>query len=828
MVTNRNRYRKSLLHKRLRRKLRIYIKLAALFLGCVFFLLLIIFTIKKVTLEPGEEEGYVPLVEAGNLTWLLLETAESQNVDISFPKSSVNHFFSSDAAKEGDGYLTFRQWQKLCEFFPEVDYELPKTEYQKRDKVRSADWYLYFDTVKAYCDPAGTIRDIPMSVLAVGSAVTDFDGKRLSDKELISQEKRYYFFSERFKEQLYQNITAVEKDGNLYAIRNIDGQNPGLFNGLILEASDGKGSLFWNDFECEISLPEDVSAKECVADLHFKGNSISKVDIKTEKISGKLLRITSEGAEIEGHGTLPFADKLKIYRLYGTLKKLYTKDLCIGYTFTDFVLEDGHILAALVTKEQKMENIRVLIKTSGYGSAYHEKIMLQADCDCYITTGKEYQDFLDKRALEAVSDNASFMKGQLIKAGEKIELSASDGLFEDDRVYIVPTILTGHIQLLNIERSQGNPSYRGSFEIRKTADGLVVINEVLLEEYLYSVVPSEMPASYPLEALMSQAVCARTYAYGKMMHAGLAAYGAHVDDSAAFQVYNNIEENSETTKAVRETKGKVLAVEDEMAEVFYYSTSCGYGTDAEVWKAGNKEEYPYLVSKSISDTAVTASVNSGSEPSADLQNNEAFRSFLEQGNNGDYEKEEPWYRWSYQVEELNVDTLNTALRLRKEANSASVLIKTKGGSFKEGKLPAFKKITGISILSRNNGGVAQELLITGDSGSVLVKTEHSIRYVLCDGIAKAVRRDGSEVACRSMIPSAYCVIDTIQKNGKVVGYTLMGGGFGHGVGLSQNGAKNMALLGMSCEDILNFFFEGCNLSSIYTEEELDQTYENQE
>ena len=109
-----------------------------------------------------------------------------------------------------------------------------------------------------------------------------------------------------------------------------------------------------------------------------------------------------------------------------------------------------------------------------------------------------------------------------------------------------------------MERSQGTPAYRGSIELIKGENGILVINEVLLEEYLYAVVPSEMPASYPLEALKSQAVCARTYAYDKMCRAGLPAYGAHVDDSAAFQVYNNIEENADTTRAVKETAGLAL------------------------------------------------------------------------------------------------------------------------------------------------------------------------------------------------------------------------------------------------------------------------------
>ena len=117
---------------------------------------------------------------------------------------------------------------------------------------------------------------------------------------------------------------------------------------------------------------------------------------------------------------------------------------------------------------------------------------------------------------------------------------------ENSRIVVEPEALTGRVRLENVGRSQGTPSYRGKLELVKGEEGILVINEVLLEEYLYAVVPSEMPSSYPLEALKSQAICARTYAYDKMCHAGLARYGAHVDDSSAFQVYNNIEENADT------------------------------------------------------------------------------------------------------------------------------------------------------------------------------------------------------------------------------------------------------------------------------------------
>ena len=71
--------------------------------------------------------------------------------------------------------------------------------------------------------------------------------------------------------------------------------------------------------------------------------ALAAVHMCTDKVSGKLLKIRDNGAEIEGQGFYPFAEKLKIYRLYGTLKKYYTTDLCIGYDFTDFVIEDGEI-----------------------------------------------------------------------------------------------------------------------------------------------------------------------------------------------------------------------------------------------------------------------------------------------------------------------------------------------------------------------------------------------------------------------------------------------------------------------------------------------------
>lgn len=562
-------------------------------------------------------------------------------------------------------------------------------------------------------------------------------------------------------------------------------------------------------------LAEGSGIKDQVADLTFEASCVTKARFKDHKVSGRLLRIADGGAEIEGQGYFPFSDQLKIYQLYGRMERLYTTDLRIGYAFTDFVIDKGVIEAALVPREEKMENIRVLVKTSNYGSACHDSVEITADCDCKIITG-EY----GSRQETGLS------------AGEKLVVAKDSGLFENGgRIWISPEILTGHISLLNVARSQGTPSYRGSLELIKSQDGIVVINEVLLEEYLYAVVPSEMPASYPLEALKSQAVCARTYAYAKMCHAGLPAYGAHVDDSAGFQVYNNIQENTETTRAVKETKGDALFYQGDLAETFYYSTSCGYGTDAGVWKNGSAQKYPYLMAQAI-DTEnmeltqkvlfaddVVAAMSPMQDQAALLQQNEAFDSFMKGTQENFYEQEEPWYRWSYEVKRLDEDIMNRTIAKRWEANADGVLTRREDGTFVSQKPPATGRIKEIAVTKRGPGGVAGELLISGEKADILIQTEHNIRYVLCDQSTQVTRQDGSLANAASMVPSAFFSISTLKEGGFVVGYTLTGGGFGHGVGLSQNGAGNMARSGKTSDEILAFFYKGCVIRDIYDSSE---------
>lgn len=553
-----------------------------------------------------------------------------------------------------------------------------------------------------------------------------------------------------------------------------------------------------------------TDAREQIADITLTDGVVSEIKVKNEeKISGKVLRvIAGTGVEIEGKGVLNFAENARMYRLYDSLKTAGEKDIRVGYNFCDFVLENGEICGVLVTRDEAMEYIRVQIKTSNYAAAVHEKVRFTTDTNFVLRY-----------------DGGEGITEEFHHAGDVLEIAADSDYFEYGRIYIVPEALTGRITLLSVERNQGNPSYRGILELVQAQEGIYIINELLLEEYLYSVVPSEMPSTYPLEALKAQAICARTYAYGHMLRSSAKLYGAHVDDSSSYQVYNNIQEHEQTTTAVRETSGQLLYVYEneveKLADTYYYSTSCGYGTESDIWKSSAAKALEYLPAKRIGNN-----ISLASEGGEDLGENEiysanslmdedVFAAFIKQNFETDYESEEPWYRWKYTVEEIDTERMLAALQSRYEANSNLILTQNKKGEFVSNPIKKLKDITEIAVVCRNEGGIADELLIETEDQVIKVISEYNIRTVLCDGATKVVRKDGTKVSMPTLLPSAFFVITTGKEDGNVVGYTIVGGGFGHGVGMSQNGARAMAGKGITAAEILGFFYEGSNVRQIY-------------
>jgi stage II sporulation protein D len=129
-------------------------------------------------------------------------------------------------------------------------------------------------------------------------------------------------------------------------------------------------------------------------------------------------------------------------------------------------------------------------------------------------------------------------------------------------------------------------TYRGSMEISTLNQSLAVVNEVDFEQYLYSVVAVEVGPSWPLEAQKAQAVAARSYA----LSSGLGYQIAHVVDTTSSQAYYGIEhENVNSTNGVMATSGEVLTMAGKVINAVFSANAGGTTADnaIEIWGGDN-------------------------------------------------------------------------------------------------------------------------------------------------------------------------------------------------------------------------------------------------
>lgn len=586
--------------------------------------------------------------------------------------------------------------------------------------------------------------------------------KYKNNKYLMYDKVMIYKIAENEEDAVVKNVWLDKYENNVLCIYTMDGY---------VELTD-------------VPLEEDI--EETIGDITIGNGQVKHVALKKDLIHGKVLSISDDGIEVEGYGKLAYDESFSIYRTYAELSIGGKRDLVVGYDLAEFVVGDGKLCAALVRKTPDMQNIRVLIKSTGYADIFHDKVNIQVTGDTVVKHGDTEET---------------------LKAGDTIELTADGERMKDGRVYITPVNSTGRIILTSIERACGQPSYCGNFEIAKVDGRLIVVNEVLLEEYLYDVVPSEMPQNYGIEALKTQAVCARSYAYNQILYNGYAQYGAHVDDSVSYQVYHNIDANEDATRAVKETCGEVAVYNDQVIDAYYYSTSCGVTTDAGIWDSA--EEKPYITSHTVNE----------SREYLDLTTEEAFSAFIKDKTYSAYDSDVQWYRWSTRVSLQQLKrNIDNNMMSRYQANPDNILTRNEEGKYESVPVDTVGTIKSINITKRGQGGVATEMIIKGSKNTVKVLTEYNIRLFLAPVNTNLKRNDGTCVDSLSMLPSAYTtVLPVMDEEDKetVVAYEMSGGGYGHGAGMSQNGAKSMAAQGKSYEEILKFFYEGIELKKLY-------------
>ena len=526
----------------------------------------------------------------------------------------------------------------------------------------------------------------------------------------------------------------------------------------------------------------EIDFESNIGDINLCSGMVTGVVLKQDIINGKVLRVNENTIEIEGYGILETDSDFMIYKNYGVVERKNKSDILVGYNLTDFVVANGRICAAIIARDLLADNIRVMVMTTGFTSIFHERVSLTGTAEFEI----QYGDIIEK-----------------IPAGKIVDIYKGCSYLENGRIKITSSDSTGMITLLTVQKGYGNPSYSGNIEICAYDEGITIVNDVPLEEYLYAVVPSEMPVEFGVEALKVQAVCARSYAYKQLLNNSYSMYGAHVDDSTNFQVYNNSQRHESATQAVRETYGQVISHNDNTVSTYYYSTSCGVSSDISLWNS-NINGMPFLVNKDIDSKA----------KKIDLSEENDFRKYIKSTDVRDFDYGFGYYRWNttMSMDELS-NSINANLFARYCANPSKVLV-LQNGNYVSKEVRSIGKLEKIEVHKRTKAGGILELVLYGSENIVKITSELSIRYLFSPGQLNLFT--GGTMA-RKMLPSVYCIFEPVSDNGIITGYRITGGGNGHGIGVSQNAVSNMVKSGMTYDEILMFFYEGTQLKNVYSD-----------
>lgn len=508
-----------------------------------------------------------------------------------------------------------------------------------------------------------------------------------------------------------------------------------------------------------------------VADVELVEGKVVKITEKPEEINGKILNIKENSIVLEEYGEVMLHRNFAVYHRdkAGDIYAGSKSDLTVGSESVSFVAAGEEICAAVMA-EESLENIRVLLKNNAGTSYDMDKVTVTADVD-YTVRQKEQTTGHQKG--EKVTFSKDTVKG----------------------VIIISTGRKGRLQIEGMKRQQGAPWYRGELELSEGDNGIRVINELPLEEYLYSVVPSEMPAEYSPEALKAQAVCARTYAVQQMKNQRLAKEGAHVDDSVSFQVYNNLQEDARAVQAVQATKNQIVTYQDKAVTTYFFSASCGSTSGMkDVWFT--KEDVSYLPSQ----------IQTIPQSKRDLSKEDDFISFMKESVQT-VDNTSPWYRWETAISAEEIKkSIEKNIAKRYAVNKTQIQTKSKDNIWQSRPVESVGDIKNITVKQRGSGGVVSIIEIEGTENTVQVYTEYNIRLLLAGVNTIYKRQDKQEVTGLSLLPSGFFYM---EKKGN--SYVFHGGGYGHGVGMSQNGANTMAKQGKTYQDILTFYFPGTNV-----------------
>ncbi len=353
--------------------------------------------------------------------------------------------------------------------------------------------------------------------------------------------------------------------------------------------------------------------------------------------------------------------------------------------------------------------------------------------------------------------------------------------------------------------------YRGCLRFAVNGTVMTAVNVVDLEEYLYGVIPAEMPASYGEEALKAQTLAARTYAMTKLNAHKSSGY--ELCDTINCQVYKGYSgENSKTNAIVDETEGEIICYNGTPIEAVFSASTGGYTENSEnVWNS----VVPYL-------RAVPEVGEYGNNTWTKTLTLSQLDSLLSaKGENIGSAQDIVITKISTggRVQEMKIVGTSGSVTLTKEnirtyfsgacgsLPSKMFTINGKGGDPSSGSRSVQRQAT----KSSSTGSLTSSAAANG----ITAKTEGTLSAMN----GKNLKLDGLSVSENTNSNQNTPVISTgdyqiydvnisTVENGTFV---FEGSGNGHGVGLSQNGAQGMAQQGYSYEEIIKHYYTGVTI-----------------
>ncbi len=373
--------------------------------------------------------------------------------------------------------------------------------------------------------------------------------------------------------------------------------------------------------------------------------------------------------------------------------------------------------------------------------------------------------------IQAANQQKAYLDTKVIKQVPRISWIVDDRRYSPNELEI--STEKNLIRVNKSDKPENARLYAGRLNLQPNAYGTyTLVNQVPLETYLRGVVPYEIGTDAPTAALEAQTILARTYALRNLRRFAADNYQLCADTHC--QVYYGLNgAAAKTDKAIAATRGKVLTYKNELVDALYSSTTGGVTASfSDVW---NGEDRPYL--RPVVDAA-TNIWNLSKQNLADEKNFQKFIN-LKQGFN-----ETKWNMFRWRRETRLEDIIKDLQKFLQVTNSPHA---------------KFKTIQAMAVVKRSESGRILELA---------VKTDNSTFILHKDEVRSAFAAPTSTLF----------YIEPLNKGKpELWGYAFIGGGLGHGVGLSQTGAQNLAKLGWSNQKILEFYYPGTEIKILSQE-----------